>query len=311
MFTFAKDKNNNVTRFEFEKPLEHYYIPHSWELVHEELAEKFASMAWNYRTVIVVTEPMEEKLWDDPKYAHISYSTYCSEVEERARELAREKSFFSDAQIEKIFKKHNFPKERYNWEDDEDDEEDRQMPIVTELKDAIYDAQVKMLYPKIIQEFKDECRYDYDDESGEEVKLAPQAFAKKWKERELEIFLPRVHEESHRAYPNIPSPFGHSTSLGQYFFIESEDKIEWVFGAWIGSSTRYAHGLMGHVFATLTKKYKKTIPTYYFKITNRNEFRYIKQWESFKVERHELTGNYPADWEESEPLFKGMLFSRD
>lgn len=309
MFTFAKDKNNNVTHFEFTKPLEHYYIPHSWNLVHEELAEQFTKASHSYSTVIVATEPLEEKLWDDPKHVHISYSTYCSEMEERARELARE-SFFTDAQIENIFKKHNFPKERYNWEDDED-EEDREMPIEIELKDGIYDAQVKMLYPKVIEEFKDECRYDYDAETDEEVTLAPKAFAKKWKERGLEIFLPRVHEKSQRTYPNVPSPFGHSASLSQYFFIESEDKIEWVFGASIGSGTRYAHGLMGHVFATLIKKYKKNIPTYYFKINKHNEFKYIKQWKSLKVERWELTGNYPADWEKSEPLFKGMLFSRD
>lgn len=65
---------------------------------------------------------------------------------------------------------------------------------------------------------------------------------------------------------------------------------------------------MGHIFATLTKKYNKTIPTYFFKNTKNNDFKYIQECETFKVDRSELTGNYPARWEKSESLFQGLLF---
>jgi hypothetical protein len=306
MFILTKDKNNCIKQLTFNKPLHHYWLPNNWEIVHEDMAKQFAKMPWNYMTVIVETEPLAEKLWDDPRHAHISYTTLCSEVEEMARERARD-HFFTDSQIESIFKKNRFPKNRYNWEAEEGEVDDEE-PIEIELKDAIYDAQVKMLYPEVVEEFKEECRYEYDDKSDEEVKLAPRAFAKKWKKRQLEIFFPRVHEESQRAFPNTPEPFGHSTSFAQYFFIEKEDKVEWILGSSIGSQTRYAHGLMGHIFATLTKKYKKTIPTYFFKHTKNNDFKFIKEWKTYKVDRSELTGNYPARWEKSESLFKGLLF---
>src|SRR3984885_3417579 len=146
MFSFTKDKNNNIKKLTFDKPLNHYYIPHDWEIVHEDMAKQFAKMPWNYLTIIVQTEPMAEKLWDDPKHAHISYTTLCSEVEESARRQAGD-HFFNDSQIEGIFKKNRFPKNRYNWEAEEGEVDD-EVPIETELKDAIYDAQVKMLYPE-------------------------------------------------------------------------------------------------------------------------------------------------------------------
>lgn len=225
MFSLTKDKNNIVKKLTFNKPLHYYYLPNNWDMIHEDMAQQFAKMPWNYATAIVQTEPLAQKLWDDPRHAHISYTTLCSEVEERAREQAGD-HFFSDSQIADIFKKNRFPKNRYNWE--EEGEVDDEKPIEIELKDAIYDAQVKMLYPEIVEEFKEECRYEYDEKTEEEVKLAPKAFAKKWKKRQLEIFLPRVDERSQRAFPNTPEPFDHSTSFTQYFFIEKEDKVEWI-----------------------------------------------------------------------------------
>ena len=306
IFTLTKNKNNIIKKLTFDKPLHNYWLPNNWEVTHADMAKQFAKMPWNYTTVIVQTEPLAQKLWDDPRHAHISYSTLCSEVEEMARERARD-LFFNDSQIENIFKKNRFPKNRYNWE--EEGEVDDEEPIEIELKDAIYDAQVKMLYPAVVEEFKEECRCEYDEKSEEEVKLAPRAFAKKWKKRQLEIFLPRIHEQSQRAFPNTPEPFGHSTSFAQYFFIEKEDKVEWILGSSIGSQTRYAHGLMGHIFATLTKENNKIIPTYFFKHTKHNDFKYIQEWETFKVDRSDLTGNYPARWETSESLFEGLLFS--
>ncbi len=165
-----------------------------------------------------------------------------------------------------------------------------------------------MHYPFIVEEFKRECRYEYDEKLDEEIKLSQKAFEKKWKDRQLEIFLPRVHEDVERVFPNAPEPFGHNNYLAQYFFIEKEAEIEWTYGASSGSMTRYTQGLMGHLFATLTKKYRKSIPTYFFKNTKNNDFQYVQSWKKLKVDRHELTGNYPADWEQSESLFKGLLF---
>lgn len=312
MFTFSKNKSGIVSQFSFNKPLEYLHLPCTWEIVHEELAEQYAKMPWKYCAVIVQTEPLEEKLWDDPKHAHRSYDVWCSEVEREARERAQD-NYFTPEEIETIFKEHQFPKERYNWEEPDDDGEDEnwdEKNIETEIKDAIFDAQVKMLYPAVIEEFKKECRYEYDEDSGEEVKVAPHIFAQKWKKRQLEIFLPRVDESVERVLPNAPEPFRH-TSFAQYFFIEKEDKIEWVHGSGIGSQTRYAHGLMGHLFATLTKKYGKSIPTYFFTNTKKNDFKYIQEWSSFKVDRSELTGNYPVRWEHSESLFKGQLFEQE
>lgn len=304
MIQIAKDKNNNIKQLTFNKPLDYYRLSNNWDMVHEDLAKEYAKKPWNYLTVMVEMEPLAEKLWNDPRHAHTSYTVLCSEVEEKARKRM-ENQFFNESEIEDIFTQHQFPKERYNWEDDE---EDRETPIISELKDAIYDAQVKMLYPEVIKEFKEECRYEYDEESDEEVKLTSSAFSKKWKKRQLEIFLPRIYEDSQRVFPNAPEPFGHFCSFCQYFFIEKENKIEWIFGSSSGSQTRYAHGLMGHIFATLTKKYKKTIPTYLFKHTTNNDFKFVQEWDTFKVDRMELTGNYPARWDKSESLFKELLF---
>lgn len=279
MFNLEKNKKGIVKKLTFDKPLERLYIPHDWDVVHEELAKEYGKEPWNYLTVIVRTEQMDEKLWDDPRHAHRSYSTYCSEVEEEARDRARE-NLFSSKEIEKIFKKYKFPKERYNWEDEEEEENYREIPLDTEIKDAIYDAQVKMHYPAVIEEFKRECLYEEDEETGEEVKVSPKVFEKKWKERQLEIFLPRVDEEVDRALPNTPEPFDTSSYLTQFFFIEKNDKIEWASGSGDGSQTRYDFGLMGHLFATLTKKYQKTIPTYFFKNNAQNEFQYINSTKS-------------------------------
>lgn len=303
MFTLLKEKNGNVRQLTFKKTLEYFHVPHEWKLVHEELAEEYAKMPWNYLTVIIETESLDERLWDDPKHTLITNEIWCCEVELEARKRAQN-HFFTSEEIENIFKENQFPQTRYNWK-----EEDCKERIKTELEDAIYEAQVKMLYPEIVEEFKRECRYEYDEDQEEEIKLSSHAFAKKWKKRHLEIFLPRVHQNAKRVFPNTPEPFGHS-SFAQYFLIEKEHKIEWVYGASSGSYTRYAHGLMGHLFATLTKKYNKTIPTYYFKNTKKNDFKYIEEWDSFKVDRHELTGNYPARWEHSEPLFEGLLFDK-
>lgn len=305
MFNLVKDKKGIVKQLTFNKPLERYYIPFDKGVIHEELAKQFAENNWNYFSVIVKTEQLEEKLWDDPKHAHKSYSVYCSLVQREAIEKAQG-HFFSQEEVDQIFEDFQFPKERYNWKD----EEKEKTHLVTEIIDAIYDAQVKMQYPAVIEEFKRECRYEIDEETGDEVKVPKDVFEKRWKKRQLEIFLPRVDEDIRRTLPNTPEPFGGFTLLAQYFFIEKEDKIEWASGSYAGSQTRYDFGLMGHLFATLTKKYNKTIPTYLFKNTKNNEFQYIEEWKTFKVDRCELTGNYPVRWENSEPLFEGLLFER-
>jgi len=305
MFTFSKNKNGIISKFSFIKPLDYFHILSSWEVVHEELAEQFAKMPWNYLTAIVQTETLAEGLWNDPKHAHSTYEVWCSEVEEEARKRVQGK-YFTPEEIENIFKEKQLPKVRYNWEEEDSDEELDEENIETQIKDAIFDAQIKMLYPEVVKEFKEECLYEYEEESGESVKLAPRAFAQKWEKRQLEIFLPRAHESVERVFPHTPEPFGGS-SFSQYYFIEKEDKIEWVSGSGRGSQTRYTHGLMGHLFATLTKKHNKVIPTYCFKNTNKNDFKYIQEWETFKVDRSDLTGNYPIRWEPSESLFKGLL----
>src|SRR3989304_3499367 len=63
--------------------------------------------------------------------------------------------------------------------------------LIAPLKgDLVWEAQKNSHIPEIVEELREETRFEYDETSDEERELSPAAFRKAWEKRRLETFLP-------------------------------------------------------------------------------------------------------------------------
>ncbi len=309
MFTFEKTKTSIIKNLVFNKSLDYFskYSKGVKDDTHSALAKIFSEHQYKCCLVMMTEEHLDEKLYEDPSHLQITNHLLVSEVEEEARDRV-ERSYYSSDELEKIFKEREYPRKTYNWKTDPKRE------IEHQITDAIFQSQAFEYYPDVVALFKEMCKYDYDEETGDEIRLTKSAAKKRWEKRLKEIHLPRVSATYERVYPNTPKPFNywdHRNPWQQYFFIDQGDHIAWTKGGSGGSHQRYENGLLSHTFAMLEHDYDFEIPTYYFEHSSMNEFKFVDESKCLRLISWELTGNYREDLQKTKYLFQGKLVDYD
>ena len=308
MLDYILKENNVISELKFTRPLG-YLSTDTEEPGHRELAKRYAENNYKCCLVMMTSQYLDEHLYDDPKHMHITNHLIISEVEDEARKQLNQR-YYSVEEVDDIFKAKEFPRKTYNWQEDSERE------IEHRITDGIFQSQVYEHYHEVIERFKEECRYDYNEETDEEIELSDSEAEARWQIRQKEIFLPRVTPSYERVYPNTPTPFDfwdYRNPWQQYFFVDKGEgkSIEWAKGGSGGSSQRYNNGLLSHTFAQLEKQYGYKIPTYYFEHTSSNEFCFKHCWDGLHLLKRELTGNYGENFQDTKYLFEGKLLDYD
>ena len=260
---------------------------------HEESVERFVERGTTCLSIVISRERLDEDLYDDPKYNRRTTEILCSIMEENARKVLSSHNYFSDDRIKELADKYDIETSGANHEVKEP------WKHWSKLKDAFFDAQVKVLYTEIIDKFK---RQFEEDEEAEGT----------WEEVNLRILLPRTIVRSERVY-NIPRPFNfwdERDGWAQFYLAKSPHKNQILYskGSSCGSSSRYNHGYWAHVFASYTER-GNVIPTLRLFYNRRNELELGSTYDGFKAVDMDLSGNYPSTKEVMTRLFSGRRLS--
>ncbi len=106
----------------------------------------------------------------------------------------------------------------------------------------------------------------------------------------------------------MPQPFGNWDPRGswmQFYFARDKDgRFYWRRGASTSSSSRYDHGLYGHLFGMLNDE--KPIPTYFFRYDSRNRFVFEKQEESLWIDFMDIVTNNSLSRKQSNKILKNV-----
>jgi hypothetical protein len=303
----SSDKRPIVRDISFPLPLERGFSdPRAFGKVdHEEIAARLHEEAEAFASVVVSFRTLKEDLYEDPRYVHITNEITVSEARAEARRRMMNNHWSQD-DIDDMIKKFELPAWRQNYGDDAE-EENRNFR--TELQDAFFEAQESMILFDIMEELKEECRIDYNEETGEERQRSDEEGHKEWDRVRLEQSIPHVSPEYQRVL-NMPEPLSHWDSRNrtqQWFFVQNKDAIKYFQGGSGSSQQRETMGRYAHVFATLARRFGVGIPTTVLLYDEVNALRLIDSYDTFKAVDEELTGNYKADREQKDQLFAGML----
>jgi len=298
----------NPASIEFLKPLERdgHHVSHGKH--HEEIAKEYLKTAIGFASIIIIDEPLDDDLYEDPKYMHQDYAVGVSDVISEARRLLRNNHPMVE-DIHEQLEKMGFPKKPNNYESTKEED----YKFMCELEDAMYAALEYQMVPEIVQRMKEEFKYDYGadyDDTEEPPKKSAARFKKEWAKESLKIHQPRIVTRYSRVY-SMPEPFcywDYRNSFQQWFFIENKTGITYISGGSGSSGQREDMGRFAHAFAHLSRHNDVKIPTHCFKYDKRNNFLHLESFKTFKAVNRELTGNYHVeDREESTKLFKDML----
>jgi hypothetical protein len=186
-------------------------------------------------------------------------------------------------------------------------EEDRRFRM--QLEELVWDAQENTLLETLFEEYKEETKWNYDEETGEEIALSHDESARAWEKRVLELFLPRVRTEYARMYA-MPEPlcfWDDRNQFQQWFLWTDMKKIYYAQGGSGSSGQREAMGRFAHLFAFLATKHHVEAPTWVLLYTEDNRLRVLEQSKRFYAINRELTGNYRPIHEDTRTLFQGRL----
>jgi hypothetical protein len=257
----------SLSSFFSEKPL---------EVVFKEIDKTMT-----FFSVYVVTEPLEESLWEDGRYADKEDVQLCSLVEEEARKYwmdrNREHLEIIDKRMEEL---------RRNPEYKDMKEGD--------LRDKVVEHLDKEVYPIAIERLKGEFQWMYEDE---------------WEEywEKTDPYKERTEYRYRRRY-DMPAPFNHWDGRNpwqQYCFArDSGGRFHCAQGGSGGSSQRYNHGFYGHLFALINRE--KPLPTYFFTYDSRNRFVFNRQEKSLWLNFFDLVGNFRIGHEESRRILQNV-----
>jgi hypothetical protein len=181
------------------------------------------------------------------------------------------------------------------------------------LENAFIDLRSKLLIPSILKDFKKSFQaVDPDTFDDREPPLTKEQLKILWPDYFLRIMMPRTSRSYRRLYDNIPKPMTHwdSRNSWQQFFFVSDGQgqpIDYIHGGYASSGAREHQGLMAHTFATLDSVSKiKTIVARY---SSKNILVPDVEFDSFKTQPQELSGNYRSSREVIRELFRGKLIA--
>ncbi len=306
MYRFDLSKRKIVTDLRFDRPIK--YAAGSagpFEVDHDRRAAELARGDSRFASILMLIAPLKDGLVDDPRYVRKTNHILVSEVEEEARKRIINR-YFSEKDVVRLLRKKGIPlREKGAGPDDGS--------FKRKLIDLVWEAQKNSHIPEIVEELREETRFEYDETKDEERELSPAAFRKAWEKRRLEIFLPRAETERRRVY-SMPEPFcfwDPRNPFQQWFFIDDGETISYAQGGPGGSGQREAMGRYAHLFVTLAKRHRREAPTDVLQYTEANELKLLQHFDRFRVLNRDLTGNYQAESAGVARQFKGRLLDWD
>jgi len=338
-FILNKENNKKIDNVKFNEKLtyEKFWQGETFLIVnHEELAKIIIDKNMEVSSVIILCDMLKDELWQNPKCMHITNNICTSKIQRLARERINNK-YFEKEEEEKLYEKFKLAKEYINYEVPEYffeptelfDKNGNKLKLgiqyfikkenkeftrkkykyKSELFDELCNYKELMLYPEILEEQKEMCKYEYDEEKDKEIILSDDEWKKRWKEKKIELFKPETISDYKRVY-SMPNPFDHydsRNSFQQWFFVKFDKGICYFYGGSGSSGARESMGRYAHTFAYLEKKHNVKIPTVVTKYNDCNEFIFLKKYETFKCINRELYGNYQAERNKTKKIFNGKL----
>jgi len=281
-----------------------------WEVDdHNILAEKYKDK--KCVSVIVFHKRLKDELYDDPKHMLKTNKLLLNQITQDAIKKIGN-NWWSQDYIQTLISQHNIPL----WASNDSTEKENNA-FKQKVFDEIYQSQILIESIKLLDQYKiaiehkfneDDEEYCYD-ENDDPILLSEDEYNQLLEKKLLDWCMPKLMIEYSRNYNHAPEPFNHWDNRNfwqQYFFIENDNGDSYVQGGMASSGQRENQGRFAHTFATLTKKYNKTIPTILHVYDENNVFKPLTAYETFKVLPHELSGNYQSN-ENIKELFDGLL----
>jgi hypothetical protein len=251
-------------------------------------------------SVILIQEPLDESMMENPKYVRKIPITHTSRIEQKARSLMDSDYHGNYDWIKKEIEKH-YPEIEYKDKYKEFDY------YIKCLMDSYYPyALENCLWEWAMFKWDGDSDKEFEEEQYQEVIDKHKEEYEKYKK---DVFLPQYLYEYEPIYENyIPYPlcdFAGRSLRSQLYIIKEDEKVSIAVGCSSGSGTRETHGFYGHLFAEIQTKVKP-IRTFVAAVDSRCNFEIKKKSENLILLRHDLTGNYKIDCEESEKILDGI-----
>jgi len=251
-------------------------------------------------SVILIQEPLDESMMENPKYVKKIPVTHTSRIEQEARSLMD-------------FDYHG----NFNWINEEVKKHYPEVEDKEFYKE--FDYYIKCLLDSYFPKALENClwewaffRWDGDSDEEFEEKQYQQVTDKHREDFESYkkgVFLPQYLYEYEPIYENyIPYPlceFAGRSLRYQLYIIKADENLSVAVGCSSGSGTRETHGFYGHLFAEIQKKIKP-VKTFVATVDGKCNFEIKTKSNNLILFRHNLTGNYKIDREESEKILEGI-----
>lgn len=248
---------------------------------------------------MVVLEPLQQDLWDDERYArwtaHVGVSEALVEVRMKQRHFS-----FRPKDVENRAEELGFP---LTGGSDTNDPGYR-----TSVFDSIVAEYELVALVEFLEREREEARFEYDDEDewAEPRELEPAEAETKWRERRRQLLAPRPIVEHFRRYA-MPAPlhnWDRRNTVQQWYFVSSNEGIQYWPGGSGSSGQRENHGRWAHIFGALSVHHGVAISTLVLRYDSHNALRLVTQSPSLLVDGVDLVGNYRISYEESRALLK-------
>jgi hypothetical protein len=291
-------KNFNYSKYVFDNKSLQSLSDH---VDHTKLAVKYSDSKYKIWSVIVTMARLKDELWNNLEYNIVTNNIAISQIEEEARDYMGNR-YMSIQEVHDHLIKCEVAMTAGN---NTTDEQNRKH--VCDLEDKVFDAQLKSVYPEIIENYRRGFSYDYNEETDEEIPKDPAIVEEEWPKELLRLLTPRTYVSCKRNYDNMPAPLSYwdsRHSWQQYYFILDTDTniLYYAIGGYASSGSREAHGRYGHTFAVLNTNAKDT-PTLIYHYDDENKFNFVREYANFKVVQGHLTGNYQPEEKRDNLMF--------
>ena len=266
---------------------------------HRERAKDLAEAGAEVASIIVVVEHLEGALWDDRRYATWTTRVGACEALVEGRRRTRHRHFGPD-EVRARALELRFPTVASSEGDDESGD------YHTAVFDAIVDEYQWTAALDLLEEAREDCRFEWVDDDDEPRELEADEAARRWEVRRRELLAPTTLIDRRRRY-DMPSPLDNWDSrnaVQQWYFVSTADGIHWRQGGSGSSGQREDHGRWAHTFGTLEAEHGVAVRTLLLRYDARNTLRLVRDSPSLLVDVADLVGNYWVEHAESDALLK-------
>jgi hypothetical protein len=272
------------------------------EADHFQRASSLADMGALVASIIVVVEPLESTLWENPEFASWHAHVNVCEAMAEARRTETSSHFGPDEVLMRA-KELGFPEVGGSEGDDP--------AYRTAVFDAIVQERDLLRMLDVLDREREACRFEFDDDSDDEpVALDDEESARRWNQRRRELLAPQPVVRHQRRYV-LPEPLSFwdpRNSVQQWYFVQSGADLHWWQGGSASSAQRENHGRWAHIFGAMSTQHGVDARTVVLRYDRRNVLRLVTDSPSFMVDGVDLVGNYATERQASDALLGRFAF---